>query len=102
MEHFKAYLVSQKRAVAKARGLFTLGPCAVVGRKSKSSKPIVCIPLGPSCLRSGVKPMKSLKRQDIIHLEAAQGWLELGDPVQANLEFKQISVRSRSHPDVLE
>jgi hypothetical protein len=43
IEHFKAYLVSQKRAVAKARGLFTLGPCAAGARKSKPSKPIVCI-----------------------------------------------------------
>ena len=46
--------------------------------------------------------MKSLKRQDVIHLEAAQGWLELGNHVEAHLEFEQISARSRSHPDVLE
>src|SRR5262245_36885044 len=46
--------------------------------------------------------MKSLKRQDVIHLEAAQGWLELGNSMEANLEFEQISARSRSHPDVLE
>jgi tetratricopeptide (TPR) repeat protein len=46
--------------------------------------------------------MKSIKRQDVIHLEAAQGWLELGNHLEANLEFERISAGSRSHPDVLE
>ena len=46
--------------------------------------------------------MKSLKRQDTVHLEAAEGWLELGDHLEANQELDQISRDFRSHPDVLE
>ena len=46
--------------------------------------------------------MKSLKRQDFVHLEAAEGWLELGNHTEASMELDQISQSSRSHPDVLE
>ena len=46
--------------------------------------------------------MKSLKRQDRIRLEAAQGWLELGNHQEANLEVEQITATLRTHPDVLE
>jgi hypothetical protein len=30
--------------------------------------------------------MKPLKREDALHLEAAEGWLELGNHVEANEE----------------
>src|SRR5262245_13928258 len=35
------------------------------------------------------------------HLEAAQGWLELGNHVEANEELERIAPALRSHPDVL-
>ena len=35
------------------------------------------------------------------HLEAAEGWLELGNLLEANEELEQIAPRFRAHPDVL-
>ena len=37
-----------------------------------------------------------------MHLEAAQGWLELGNHEEANEELELIDAPLRSHPDVLE
>jgi Flp pilus assembly protein TadD len=45
--------------------------------------------------------MKPLKPPDRFHVEAAQGWLELGNPVEAEHELERISVVHRSHPEVL-
>jgi tetratricopeptide (TPR) repeat protein len=39
---------------------------------------------------------------DRFHLEAAQGWLELGNYHEANEDLKRISAANRRHPDVLE
>ena len=36
------------------------------------------------------------------HLEAAEGWLELGLPLEANAELKKITPQQQGHPDVLE
>lgn len=36
------------------------------------------------------------------HLVAAQGWLELGLPLEANEELEKITPQLRAHPDVLE
>lgn len=38
---------------------------------------------------------------DAHHLQAAEGWLELGDAVSANEELEKITASLRSHPDVL-
>ncbi len=46
--------------------------------------------------------MRALERGDSFHLSAARGWLELGSPEEASLEFAQISSGNRGHPDVLE
>jgi hypothetical protein len=46
--------------------------------------------------------MKALRRADAMHLEAAEGWLELGNGLQANEELEKISPVFRVHPDVLE
>ncbi len=46
--------------------------------------------------------MKSLSFSDRIHLEAAQGWLELNNPTEAHAELACITPRMRRHPDVLE
>ena len=46
--------------------------------------------------------MKSLRRQDAIQLEAAEGWLELGNAVEANDELEGIAPQYQVHPDVLE
>jgi tetratricopeptide (TPR) repeat protein len=43
-----------------------------------------------------------LSGPDRKHLEAAEGWLELGDHLAANEELDNIEPRSRAHPDVLE
>jgi tetratricopeptide (TPR) repeat protein len=42
-----------------------------------------------------------LSRQDHIHLEAAEGWLGLGDHNEANEELERISPERHAHPDVL-
>lgn len=45
--------------------------------------------------------MKRLKPPDSLHLQAAQGWLELGNHIEANEELEQITPQLRSHVDVL-
>ncbi len=34
--------------------------------------------------------MKSLTPPDSLYLQAAQGWLELGDPIAANEELEKV------------
>lgn len=46
--------------------------------------------------------MKPLSRLDDIHLQAAIGWLELGNHLEANEELEKIRPRWRVHPDVLQ
>jgi uncharacterized protein HemY len=46
--------------------------------------------------------MKSLKRIDNIHLEAAEGWLELDNHIEASAELEKIAPAHRRHPDVLQ
>jgi tetratricopeptide (TPR) repeat protein len=46
--------------------------------------------------------MKELSPPDSHHLRAAQGWLELGDHLEADKELDEISAELRVHPDVLE
>ena len=52
--------------------------------------------------RRVLEQMRLLAREDAWHLQAAQGWLELGNPVEANLELDQINELFRMHPDVLQ
>jgi len=46
--------------------------------------------------------MNPLSPPDSIHLTAAEGWLELGNHVEANEELEKIAPQLRVHPDVLE
>src|ERR1043165_4852280 len=46
--------------------------------------------------------MKPLEPPDSVHLLAAQGWVELGDHLEANVELQNIGPQLRGHPDVLE
>jgi hypothetical protein len=46
-------------------------------------------------------PMKPLEPPDSLHLQAAQGWLELGSHIEANEELEKIAPQLRAHPDVL-
>ncbi len=46
--------------------------------------------------------MKKLPLQDQRHLDAAEGWLGLGNFLAANEELEQISPGLRAHPQVLE
>ena len=46
--------------------------------------------------------MKELSPPDLLHLRAAEGWLELGNQIEAFEELELISPRLRVHPDVLE
>lgn len=48
------------------------------------------------------KRVKPLEPPDSIHLKAAEGWLELGNHIEANEELEQIAPLLRAHPDVLE
>ncbi len=45
--------------------------------------------------------MKSLDDHDKRHFEAAQGWLILGNHLEANEELENITPVFRAHPDVL-
>ncbi len=46
--------------------------------------------------------MSNLEIHDQRHLEAAVGWLELGNWSEANEELERITPQLRVHPDVLE
>ena len=46
--------------------------------------------------------MQSLAHPDSHHLAAAQGWMELGNHLEADKELDEISPEMRAHPDVLE
>ncbi|MDB6125454.1 MAG: hypothetical protein JWQ71_4447 [Pedosphaera sp.] len=46
--------------------------------------------------------MKQLEAPDTHYLEAAQGWLWLGNHLEANGELEKISPILQTHPDVLE
>jgi Flp pilus assembly protein TadD len=43
-----------------------------------------------------------LTTSDLFYLNAATGWLELGNPSEARAELERISPPQRRHPDVLE
>jgi len=46
--------------------------------------------------------MKKLALEDRRHLDAAEGWLGLGNSREANEELEQISASFKAHPEVLE
>ncbi|MFN3409160.1 MAG: TPR end-of-group domain-containing protein [Limisphaerales bacterium] len=46
--------------------------------------------------------MEPLGIPDIHHLRAAQGWLELGNPREAEIELAKLSPAGQAHPDALE
>jgi uncharacterized protein HemY len=45
--------------------------------------------------------MNKLELNDKRHLEAAEGWLGLGNYLEANEELERITPELRAHPDVL-
>jgi tetratricopeptide (TPR) repeat protein len=45
--------------------------------------------------------VKPLENPDLHHLRAAEGWLELGDHLEANQELENIAPQLRAHPAVL-
>jgi hypothetical protein len=46
--------------------------------------------------------MKKLDPPDSHYLNAAEGWLKLGDHLEANEELEPIAPENRAHPDVLQ
>jgi predicted Zn-dependent protease len=46
--------------------------------------------------------MKDLQPPDSLHLQAAEGWFELGNHLEANEELENITAENRAHPAVLE
>jgi len=46
--------------------------------------------------------MEPLAPPDSRHLEAALGWLDLGNHIEANEELEKIAPQLRAHPDVLQ
>jgi uncharacterized protein HemY len=46
--------------------------------------------------------MKALQPPDSLHLQAAEGWIGLGNYADANVELEQIATPNRAHPDVLQ
>jgi tetratricopeptide (TPR) repeat protein len=46
--------------------------------------------------------INSLQPPDTFHLQAAQGWLELGNYIEADEELEKITPQFRTHPDVEE
>lgn len=47
------------------------------------------------------QPAVELEPSDVHHLNAAEGWLELGDIAEALGEVKQVSLQGRFHPRAL-
>ncbi len=47
-------------------------------------------------------PMSNLEPPDSTHLKAAQGWLDLGNFIEAGAELEKISADGRAHPEVLQ
>ena len=45
--------------------------------------------------------MEDLEPHDVMHLNAAEGWLGLGNVVEADAELKKVTPLMRSHPAVL-
>jgi hypothetical protein len=45
--------------------------------------------------------MNALTTKERFHLEAAEGWLMLGNPVEAHDELEQIAGETKAHPAVL-
>jgi len=45
--------------------------------------------------------MDDLEPHDVMHLNAAEGWLGLGNVIEADKELKQIAPAMRSHPEVM-
>lgn len=45
---------------------------------------------------------KQLARPDFLHLQAAQGWLELGSHAEAKVELDTIAPELQDHPEVLQ
>src|ERR1041385_41374 len=43
-----------------------------------------------------------LQPPDTMHLQAAQGWLELGNHAEASAELEKIKQQNRGHPAVLQ
>ena len=52
--------------------------------------------------KKSIAAVKPLEPPDTHHLNAALGWLELGNHVEANAELENITPALRSHPAVLE
>jgi tetratricopeptide (TPR) repeat protein len=46
--------------------------------------------------------VKPLSPNDRTHLQAAEGWLDLGNQVEANADLEKIAPANRAHPDVLQ
>jgi len=46
-------------------------------------------------------PIKKINQTDSFHLQAAEGWIGLGDVVSASDELEEISPEERAHPAVL-
>jgi len=46
--------------------------------------------------------MKALEYPDLLFVEAAKGWIILGDLKEANRELDRVSRAEQTHPDVLE
>ena len=51
--------------------------------------------------RDTIRRVKPLEHPDSLHLQAAEGWLDLGNCAEASKELEQITPHLRSHPDVL-
>ena len=67
-------------------------------QQSESDGVLTCCPI--SDWKTSL--VQRLTPPDSIHLLAAQGWLELGNHLEANEELENITPSLRAHPDVLE
>ena len=62
----------------------------------------VLMELEIGCHASAPAMTPPLEPPDSMYLRAAQGWLELGNHLEANEELERIAPELRAHPDVLE
>jgi hypothetical protein len=58
------------------------------------------LPLGELVTQAGGIP--SYGSPDTFHLQAAQGWLELGSHIEVNEDLEKMAPGFQTHPEVLE
>lgn len=87
---------------AESTGIRTI-PAAFLGKIPGVQIVFLRIQKPHEVARGGMRDnLNPIGLPDLHYYRAAQGWLELGNPCEANAELINIAAETRLHPDVLE